>query len=801
MKECDEAVKMLKPNKSPGLDGLPGEFYQTFWNELKPYFYNSLSQTFNQKRMTFSQRLALITLIHKKGDKSNLANYRPISLTNTDYKILAIVLANRLQKVIDALISKHQSAYIKGRYIGTNARTILDIFEYCENRNYEGILLFLDFQKAFDSVEWNFIFETLKRFNFGDNFLQWISILYNEPIFKLKNNGWISKTCNMERGIRQGCPISSMIFLFVVEILSIKIMSDPNIRGFKTSKMSNGIKLIQHADDATLTLHDKKSLELAITCIKKFGDVSGLTLNVSKTECILLGNLKDTAHNVHGINVNTDCIKVLGIYVGHDKQKCTKNNWDNKVKELELLFESWKKRKLTIFGKTCIVNSLAVSKLIYNFSLLPYPSVDTIKNINRIIFNFIWNKRDRIKRRTLIGNTQQGGIGIVDIESKAKAIKCSWISKLVSDNQNNIKTFLENFNIKKHDILYMLHTNKLATKGHAKLERLPIFYKEIFEAFSESKSTTEIDNMNTSDFLRQSLWGNNIFQYKNRAFFFENWYDAGILYVKDIIDENGIKPIEYFLNQLAKKSNIFCEYLILKNIFSKYLNKFDFSLSKHINIKHDLYFIFHEKHYFCITDRKCKFYYEIFKNKKFLKPCYLHKLKQEFNIQDSCFSKIYFSKIIKTFDKKIADFNYRLLNNLLNNRNYLSKWKNISNLCPHCKECVETNKHLLYECQNVKKIWKMVGEIVKFEVSWKVITVGFYNETNEKTILLNNLVSFIALRIYKYKMWCRIEETIESSDKISCHLKNSLNTFYFALKRSKYKQWKLDIFKKLGERL
>jgi hypothetical protein len=96
---------MIKHNKSPGLDGLPGEFYQTFWNELRPYFYNSLIQTFYHKRMTFSQRLSLITLIHKKGDKSNLANDRPISLTNTDYKILAIILANRLQKVIDQLQS------------------------------------------------------------------------------------------------------------------------------------------------------------------------------------------------------------------------------------------------------------------------------------------------------------------------------------------------------------------------------------------------------------------------------------------------------------------------------------------------------------------------------------------------------------------------------------------------------------------------------------------------------------------------------------------------------------------------
>jgi hypothetical protein len=214
-----------------------------------------------------------------------------------------------------------------------------------------------------------------------------------------------------------------------------------------------------------------------------------------------------------------------------------------------------------------------------------------------------------------------------------------------------------------------------------------------------------------------------------------------------------------------------------------------------------MHFLFRDKHIYCIKDKKCRFYYKFFKNKNFLKPCYTHKLRQEFNIEDSYFSKMYFSKIIKTFDKKISDFNYRLLNNLLNNRNHLSKWKNISNLCPHCKECIETNKHLLFECQNVERIWKMVSEILKFEISWKAIVVGFYNETNRKTILLNNVISFIALRIYKYKMWCRLEATTESSAKISCHVKNSLNTFYFALKKSKYKQWKVDVFKKIVERL
>lgn len=139
--ECDRAVTILKLNKSPGLDGLPGEFYQT-------RFYNCLLQTFNDKNITSSQKLSLITLEFKKRDKTNLANYRPNSLTNTDYKIIAIVLANKLQKVIDRLISKHQSTYIKGRNIGINARNKHDISAYCENENYSGILLFLDFKKS-----------------------------------------------------------------------------------------------------------------------------------------------------------------------------------------------------------------------------------------------------------------------------------------------------------------------------------------------------------------------------------------------------------------------------------------------------------------------------------------------------------------------------------------------------------------------------------------------------------------------------------------------------------------------------
>ena len=189
-----------------------------FWNSIDKLFYDVLLTVYSNKELSFSQRLSIITVLFKKGDRCDLKNYRPLSLTNTDYKIIAFIFANRLQRVVDRLIGNEQSAYTKGRYIGKNARIILDIFDHCTDNNSKGVLLFLDFEKAFDSVEWNFLFNVLQKFNFGESFISWMKILYNNSIFKIKNNGWLSKPCSMSSGIRQGCPISAILYIFVAEI-------------------------------------------------------------------------------------------------------------------------------------------------------------------------------------------------------------------------------------------------------------------------------------------------------------------------------------------------------------------------------------------------------------------------------------------------------------------------------------------------------------------------------------------------------------------------------------------------------
>jgi len=172
--ECRLALKQIKLNKSPGFDGIPGEFYIHFWPILGTFLVKVFNESFHKTELTESQKIAILSLIYKKGDKDLLKNYRPISLTNIDYKILAFTLANRLHKVLDQIIGIDQNGYVKKRFIGYNIRIVEDIIFYSNKYDIKGLMAFLDFEKAFDSLEWDFMMKMLKQFNFGEEFIQWI---------------------------------------------------------------------------------------------------------------------------------------------------------------------------------------------------------------------------------------------------------------------------------------------------------------------------------------------------------------------------------------------------------------------------------------------------------------------------------------------------------------------------------------------------------------------------------------------------------------------------------------------------
>ena len=279
--ECLASIKELPNNKSPGSDGFGIEFYKFFWRDVQDMLYESYTYAFENNMLSLDQRRAILTLIPKQDkDLRYLKHWRPISLLNTDYKILAKVFANRLQKVISNIISNDQVGYVKGRYIGENIRTMLDILEITTQNDLTGLLVLIDFEKAFDTVAWTFLHRTLEFFNFGEYFRKWVDILYTSPLCCVSNNGHSSEFFEISRGIRQGCPISALLFILIAEVLAINVRQQKDIIGLPIGHET--ITITQLADDTCLYLKDTESLEHALKLFKLFELCAGLKVNTEK---------------------------------------------------------------------------------------------------------------------------------------------------------------------------------------------------------------------------------------------------------------------------------------------------------------------------------------------------------------------------------------------------------------------------------------------------------------------------------------------------------------------------------------
>ena len=149
--------------------------------------------------MYYSQRSTIVSLLFKKVDPLCLDNYRPISLLNADLKLISHVLAQHLKKVLPNIINLDQTGYVvKHRFIGFNLRQIQDIIDYADIYKIEGAILFVDFTKAFDSLEWNFMLNTLKHFGFNESFINWVKTLYTDIQTCVMNNGWVSEILRIQ---------------------------------------------------------------------------------------------------------------------------------------------------------------------------------------------------------------------------------------------------------------------------------------------------------------------------------------------------------------------------------------------------------------------------------------------------------------------------------------------------------------------------------------------------------------------------------------------------------------------------
>ena len=202
------------------------------------------------------KNVSITTLIYKeKGETFLLINYRPIALINVDIKILTKLLAIRLKFVLPSIIHQTQTA-VYGRRIGDTVHLIRDIIDLANQNDEEAALLFLDQEKAFDRVNHEFLFSALQTYGFGVNFINWIKLLYSNASTRININGFLTDEIPLKSGVRQGCPLSALLYVLIIEILVLQLRANPNIVGFSIE----GEKFISahYADDTVIKITQNK---------------------------------------------------------------------------------------------------------------------------------------------------------------------------------------------------------------------------------------------------------------------------------------------------------------------------------------------------------------------------------------------------------------------------------------------------------------------------------------------------------------------------------------------------------------
>ena len=177
---------------------------------------------------------------------------------------------------------------MKGRYIGENIRLLFELLEHAEEQNIPGMIFFSDFEKAFDSIDHDFLIKCLRHFNFGDSFINWIKLFYSNAKSCVSNNGHHSDFFPIQRGVRQGCPLSPYLFIIGIELLANQIRTNENIKGITLA--GSELKITCYADDATFILDGtQKSFETLIDVLENFSNISGLKLNPKNARYYALG--------------------------------------------------------------------------------------------------------------------------------------------------------------------------------------------------------------------------------------------------------------------------------------------------------------------------------------------------------------------------------------------------------------------------------------------------------------------------------------------------------------------------------
>lgn len=779
-KECLNALKTMPNNRTPGCDGFSSEWYKFFFTDIEQTVIDSFNYAFHHGKLSADQRRGVINLIPKK-DKNPiyLKNWRPISLLNTDYKLLAKCIALRVKRVLPNVINGDQTGFLKGRFIGENIRLALDIIDYLNSNNLPGLMFMIDFEKAFDKLEWPFIIKALKYFNFGSDIVKWVQTFYNDTLSCVTNNGKVSDFFNLFCGVRQGCPLSPYLYIICGEILSIAIRDNNDIEGINI--FDSIIKINSYADDTTLYLKNVHSLFHAITVLDNFKMYSGLKVNLDKSELLPLGSYKTHPPDISKCNMifSKGAVRYLGVTFSTDLNNIFELNFLPKFQKLKNILRVWSMRDLSPLGKITIIKSLGLSQLIFLLSVLPDPPSNFIKELDDVVYKFIWSgKPDKIKRNTIINDYNEGGLCMCHIPSMIKGLKIAWVKRLINNENNGKWKLFFNYHLKPYNSNLIWHCNLNPADKKILSIKNP-FIRDVVHAWCNLVFETNPNNPQN-----QILWNNSFIRIDKDIVCMHNWYNQGVKYVKDLLNDNGD-----FLT-----FNEFCVKYSLKNC--NYMNYFsliyaipitwrrninDVDRTSHSNTQND-YVI-----RVCKMDKVCKGVHKLFVKRIMKPPIAEIKWALYMNDMNLNWAEFYTIPLKSSLSTKLRYFQFQLLHRYLPVNKFLYNLNIIdNNLCSFCKQDVESFQHLFWDCGISSSFWRNVQNII----------LKSNPNFDKKDILLGIIDSpyytynFVILHAKYYLYCCRCKKVMPNIYHFANQLKfNCAVEREIALSRDKLDSW------------
>lgn len=726
--ELQNALESMPLNKSPGLDGLTTNFYKHFWKILGTKMTDIYNYALEQGLLSVTQRRGVITLIFKKHDRTRLKNWRPITLLTTDYKILTKALANRLTNVLPQIIHPDQTACIKGRTINDNASLLRDAIHYANATNTKLAITTVDQLKAFDRVDHNFLFKTLEKFGFGPQFIKWIKMLYSSVSSCVKTNGWLTAFINLERGLRQGCPLSMPLYILTAEILATHIRANNQIRGLRLPNSNEETKLSQYADDTTFLLSDDNSIAEAFNTLDLYERASGAKINIEKCKGLWTGQYRDRTDQLLNFDWYNDYIpeKILGQYYGNID--CTVLNLEGKTQKFESIINAWTHRDLSYKGRALVINGLLTS-VIWHIATTTHIPDDVIQDLERIIYKFFWNKKAPLLNRDILAlPCSEGGFNIQRIKTKIQALRINTLKRLLLPGTSPWKKLTEFF-------LTVAKTkqSKMCLAQEYTLNQIdrdiPKYHKELLTAWSMYKNHLERTPLphNIKDILNEPIFCNpDIKDQDGNVLLYKQWIKGRITRIKDMCYEAipGFLPaiaIDEMIKDEIEDTNRTIQQT--KEELETIINAIPRKYKRIINRNHNnnteqtLQPSFNTKQNIAgqqpkaFTEQKTKdFYKQLLTDKKTMVPAMEH---WRTNIQPTPILDytIWQRTYCKLITNKQGDINWKIVHRILPTALSLNRMR-----CYHTRHChrcneTETVEHVIVQCTQTNNFWKLIEQI------------------------------------------------------------------------------------------